>query len=100
MSEEFTVDPLVLHRAVPRWADQAARLASARARLLDASTTGFPAEVAARVGTWTQSWGSLVGDLADRTRDVADQLDAAFDGYTGADWDAREQFQTWLREAR
>lgn len=99
VSDEFTVIPPTLFDSANDWNDQAARLATARARLVDSSTAGFPDAVRARVGTWTSGWGTEVGALADRSRGVADQLNAAYLAYLGCDLDAQDQFQTWLRDA-
>lgn len=97
MTDGFDVTPSMLFESGAEWNDQAARLATARARMVDSSTAGFPEAVRPRLGTWISGWGTVVGDLADRSRDVADQLDAAFDAYSHVDLEAREQFETWLR---
>lgn len=99
MTDSYSVQPPSLYASAGEWTDQSSRLATARTRLVDSSTAGFPAAVATRAETWASAWGTVVGDLADQAQTIAEQLDAAFTAYTSADMEAQERFQTWLGSA-
>ena len=96
MAEDYSVAPMVLIDSAGRWTDQSSRLATARTRLLEAPSAGFSDLVAARAVTWASTWGTVVGDLADRSDLIAEELDSAFTAYTSTDMVAQERFQTWL----
>ncbi|WP_250444637.1 hypothetical protein [Actinotalea sp. C106] len=99
MNREYDVNPMTLADSALAWTDQSSRLSTAHSRLEGAPHGGFSTAVASAAATWTESWGTIIGDLADGVEQMSTRLTAASEAYHAVDLQAEQRFQDWLRDA-